>query len=212
MDKQQLLFEYGWEDNTLSPESLSERIARDGTGTVSTSDLAYYLFKDRASEALSALQTIVSGRQGVELPKANASTLAAIELLRRLFSSRICTGPEDIYRLVSYFAFIDQQEHFVVVSLSGSHEVIGIHEITKGLLNRTLIHPREAFVPCLLDRAASAILVHNHPGNSLEPSSDDLEVTLRLRRAGELIGIQVLDHLIISRDGYRSLAESGELL
>ena len=211
MDKQQLLFEYEYHD-TLSPESLSEKITRNGTDTVSTSDLAYYLFKDNASEALSALQTIVSGRHGVALPKANASTLAAIELLRRLFSSRSCTGPEDIYRLVSYFAFIDKQEHFVVVSLSGSHEVIGIHEVTKGLLNRTLIHPREAFVPCLEDRAVACILVHNHPSNSLDPSSDDLEVTHRLRKCGDLLGIQVLDHIIISRDGYRSLAESGELL
>ena len=211
MNDQQLEFQYEWED-TFSPESLSERIAHEGTDCISTIDLAQLLFKDHAPEGIEALTTIASGKQGVALPETNASTLAAIELLRRLFSSRRCTNPADVYKLVSYFAYIDFQEHFVVISLSGSHEVIGIHEITKGLLNRTLIHPREAFVPCLLDHAAACILVHNHPGNSLEPSNDDLEVTLRLRKAGDLLGVPILDHLIISRDGYRSLAESGELL
>ena len=208
---EQLTFSYGYEE-TYNPETLSERIKRGETDSISDYDLAYMLFRDRACEAMTALQGMAAGNNGETLPKSNATALAAVELLRRIYSNRRCANPADIYRAVAYFAYQDMQEHFVVVMLDGAHQIIKPVEVSKGLLNRTLCAPREVFAPCIESRACACVLVHNHPSENLEPSSDDLECTLRLKRAGELLGIQVLDHIIIGRTGYRSMLESGEFL
>jgi DNA repair proteins len=79
--------------------------------------------------------------------------------------------------------------------------VLGIRTITLGLLNHSLVHPREVFVDAITDRAASIICVHNHPSGSLEPSSQDIAITTQLRDAGALIGIQLIDHIIVSKKG-----------
>lgn len=84
--------------------------------------------------------------------------------------------------------------------------------VSIGTVNRTLAHPREVYAPAIEHRATAVIIAHNHPSGNLEPSADDLELTLRLRRAGQLLGIELLDHVIFSYDNYRSLAETGELL
>lgn len=213
MNVQQLEFIYDNVDHIL-PEEISERIASDGADTVSTADLATLLFEDKAAEAISALQSLVSGNGDIRsIPTQNASTAAAIELLRRIFVNRNCRGPEDIYRLVQHYAYESPyQEVFGVVTLNGAHEIIRPVPITRGLLNRTLIHPRECFLPAIQDHAAAVICWHLHPSGNTEPSSDDLDVTLRLRRAGQLLGIELLDHIVISKTGYHSMSESGELL
>jgi len=104
-----------------------------------------------------------------------------------------------------------RQEYFLVVTLDAAHKVIKIHIVTIGLLNRTLVHPREVFVRAIRDHAASIILAHNHPSGELEPSREDKEATTRLLGAGKLIGIEVLDHIIIAKGGYYSFRESGNL-
>ena len=83
--------------------------------------------------------------------------------------------------------------------------------ITVGLLNHSLVHPREVFADAIADRAASVILIHNHPSGSVEPSPQDLAVTDQIARAGEILGIPVLDHLIVAKDGYTSMKERGFL-
>lgn len=103
-------------------------------------------------------------------------------------------------------------EYFLVATLDGAHQLIKIHEITKGLLNRTLIHPREVFREAILDRASAIIVCHNHPSGRLEKSEEDAEITRRLKSAGEVLGIPVLDHLIISKKGFFSFAEPTSLL
>lgn len=120
-------------------------------------------------------------------------------------------SPVDIYNAVKDYA-TKETEHFLVVTLDGSHTIINAHLVTMGLVNRTLVHPREVFRPSISDNATAIVLVHNHPSGNMEPSADDLECTQRLRKAGLLLGIEVLDHIIISRNGYRSLMETGELL
>ena len=119
-------------------------------------------------------------------------------------------SPLDIYNAVKDYA-TRETEHFLAVTLDGAHNIINVHLVTMGLVNRTLAHPREVFRPSIMDNATAIILVHNHPSGNLEPSEDDLELTTRMQRAGSLIGIGVLDHIIISRNGYRSLVESGEM-
>jgi len=104
-----------------------------------------------------------------------------------------------------------KQEHFIVVTLNGANEVIRLHVITKGLVNRTLVHAREVFRTALYDNAASIIIAHNHPSGSVDPSNEDTEVTQRMKGAGDIIGIAVLDHIVFSKRGYYSYRENGRM-
>lgn len=101
-------------------------------------------------------------------------------------------------------------EYFFGITLNGAHQIIDIHTITKGLVNRTLVHPREVFRPVLLDNATAIIVAHNHPSGNLEPSREDKDITNRLKEAGDLLGIKVLDHIIFSSNGYRSMLENND--
>ena len=83
--------------------------------------------------------------------------------------------------------------------------------VSKGSLNTSIVHPREVFKDAIKDAAASVILVHNHPSGDPEPSQEDLEITKRLVKAGRILGIKVLDHLIIGNNCYFSLADKGLL-
>ena len=214
MDRQQQFdFQYEPEQHIL-PEEISEKIATDGADSVSTSDLATLLFESKAAEAIDALQAMVSGNGDIRsIPTDNSRIVAALELLRRIFCNRSCKGPAEIFQYIRHYAYESpSQEVFLVVLLNGAHELIKTVVVSKGLVNRTICHPREVFAEPLMERATAVVLCHNHPSGNLEPSSDDLDVTLRMRRAGQLLGIEVLDHIIFSQVAYRSLAESGELL
>ena len=118
------------------------------------------------------------------------------------------TNPADIVPHFARFAR-QTQENFFVATLDGSHSVIKVHALTRGLVNRTMIHPREVFRAAIRDNAVSVILGHNHPSGNLEPSPEDLEITRRISEAGKIVGIEVLDHVIVSRNGFASLRESG---
>ena len=146
-------------------------------------------------------------------PAKVASICAGLELGRRMSSTRLrsCKDPASVFDLVRHYG--DRvQEHFLVVMLNGAHELMGVNLVTIGLVNRTLVHPREVFSDPIRMRATAIILAHNHPSGNLEPSPDDLEVTLRLKKAGLLLGIEVLDHIIFSSEDYRSMSETGEML
>jgi len=122
-----------------------------------------------------------------------------------------CKNPKSVYDYLRRYGR-EAQEHFLVVLLDGAHKIKYVKVVSIGLVNRTLVHPREVFAVCIEHRATACIIAHNHPSGNLEPSADDLEVTMRLRKAGLLLGIEVLDHLIFSDSGYHSMAECGELL
>jgi len=104
-----------------------------------------------------------------------------------------------------------KQEHFACVSLNGANEVIECRVVTVGLLNTNQVHPREVFADPITDRAAAVILAHNHPSGVLKASPEDIALTKRLAKAGELLGIHVLDHLIVTQKGYLSLKHEGHL-
>ncbi|RLE29730.1 hypothetical protein DRJ27_04225, partial [Candidatus Acetothermia bacterium] len=97
------------------------------------------------------------------------------------------------------------------LTLNGAGEVIQVRVVTVGLLDSSQVHPREVFADAIADRAAAVILAHNHPSGLLEPTPEDLEVTRQLAEAGRILGIQVLDHVIVSRRGFLSLREQGYL-
>jgi len=99
------------------------------------------------------------------------------------------------------------RERFVVVLLDGKNRVLGFHVVSVGSLTAALVHPREVFKAAILANAAAVILAHNHPSGDPSPSAEDRALTARLRQAGELIGIRVLDHVVIGDGSYTSLAE-----
>ncbi len=145
--------------------------------------------------------------------EAKASVLiAALELGRRVSytAKKQINFPGDIYPIVRHYAD-RQQEHFIRISLNGAHEVISVEVVSIGLVNRTIVHPREVFSTPLKERATSIIVAHNHPSRNLVPSKEDREVTTRLKESGKLLGIELLDHLIFSDEAYHSFLEAGEL-
>lgn len=138
--------------------------------------------------------------------------LAALELARRHFQR----GPGRIEKpegALPYLAPIRdrKQEHFLSLTLNGAHEVIESRVVTVGLLTSSQVHPREVFADAIADRAAAVILAHNHPSGNLDPSPEDLALTRQLVEAGKILGIEVLDHVIVTKHGHRSLKEAGHL-
>jgi DNA repair protein RadC len=151
--------------------------------------------------------------KGVGQTKA-AQVMACFELGRRHYmeknSTRKILKPEDVLPLVDDVR-AHRQEHFICIWLNGAGELLGKRVITVGLVNHSLVHPREVFAEAITDRAASIICVHNHPSGSLEPSPQDIAITRQLRDAGTTLGIPLLDHIIVTKDGFTSLKEKGML-
>ncbi|MCP3940266.1 MAG: DNA repair protein RadC [Desulfobacteraceae bacterium] len=101
------------------------------------------------------------------------------------------------------------QEHFVAITMDSKNKIIANRIITIGLLNSSQVHPREVFADAITDRAATMIVAHNHPSGDCYPSPEDIAITKRLVQTGEIIGIPVRDHIIISADEYKSFMELG---
>ena len=99
-----------------------------------------------------------------------------------------------------------KQEYFLYLTLDGANRLIAKRIITIGTLTSSLVHPREVFAEAITDRAASIIVAHNHPSGNLEPSQADREVTERLRDAGDLLGVKLIDHIVVTKDSYSSIA------
>jgi len=149
-------------------------------------------------------------------PSKAAQIMACFEMGRRycapLSGSVKVTKPQDVLLLTIIADMRDKrQEHFICITLNGAGEVLDSRTITVGLLNHSLVHPREVFADAITDRAASVICVHNHPSGSLDPSPQDIAVTTQLREAGLLLGIQLIDHIIVTKSGYLSMKEKGLL-
>jgi DNA repair protein RadC len=155
----------------------------------------------------------LTGLRGIGRAKA-ASLVAALEIGRRVSQRRLregdtVRGPEDVFRHFHARLRDASQEHFCVLLLDGRHRVLGEEVVSLGTLTASLVHPREVFRPALRACAAALILVHNHPSGDPEPSPEDRTVTERLGRAGELLGVPVLDHVVIAERGFRSLRDEG---
>lgn len=141
--------------------------------------------------------------------------LAAVEFGKRLGRVRnpgrpVISSPADVEGLLrGRIANLDR-ENFVAVLLNTKNEVLEVPTISVGTLSSSLVHPREVFKPAIRASAASVILAHNHPSGKVEPSREDREVTRRLCGAAEIIGIEVLDHIILG-DGHFSMKEHGML-
>ncbi|MDR1445234.1 MAG: DNA repair protein RadC [Treponema sp.] len=118
--------------------------------------------------------------------------------------------PQDIYELLRHHAD-RKQERFLCLSLNGAHEVLALRIVSIGLVNRTIVHPREVFADPIIDRAAAVIVAHNHPSGQLKPSPEDDDITVRLMAAAELLGLHFLDHLIFTGSAWYSYRQSGRI-
>jgi DNA repair protein RadC len=138
--------------------------------------------------------------------------IAMLEYGRRRYgslSARI-KQPADIYALVRHYAD-RKQERFISLSLNGAHEVLAVRVVTIGLVNKTIVHPREVFADIIQDRAAAFCVAHNHPSGQLESSPEDDEITERLKLAANILGLHFVDHIIFSQSNWWSFRENGKL-
>lgn len=140
---------------------------------------------------------------------------AAFELANRLNDATInekkpvVKTPDDVVSLVQRLLKGKKKEHFLVLSLDTRGKLIKTSEVSVGSLDSSIVHPREVFKEALSASAASVILVHNHPSGEPEPSEDDIKLTKRLVEAGDIMGIEVLDHVITGDDSFKSLKREG---
>ena len=149
-------------------------------------------------------------------PAKATDILAAFELAKRLGESRmefqgIVNSPQDAAQLVLRELSFADKEHFMIIMLNTKHRVIAKKVISIGHLQASLVHPREMFKEAIRRSSAAVILVHNHPSGDLTPSRDDIATTERLRDVGDMLGIDVLDHIIIGDNRYLSFREQGLL-
>ncbi|MDR2702159.1 MAG: DNA repair protein RadC [Spirochaetaceae bacterium] len=204
-----------------------EKLLREGSKALSDRELLSVLFNTGikgknvnalAGEVLEKLDRIkgtpsledLAGISGLGESKACA-VAAMLELGRRRYGrdARI-RSPNDVYNLVRHYAD-RRQEHFFCISLNGAYEVLAVRVVTVGLVNRTIVHPREVFSDPLQDRASAVCVAHNHPSGRLKPSEEDTGITMKLKAASDILGLFFLDHLIFSVEGFFSYREAGLL-
>ncbi len=200
---------------SLSDTELLAILLRTGTSSVSVLHLAEEVLAKYQDKGLVSIMNIspqeIASVHGVGLAKA-ATIVAAVELGRRL-STRAAQklekieGPEDVARYASPLLRFEQKEHFLVMLLDVRNRVLAMPTVSIGSLTASVAHPREIFREAIRYSAANMILIHNHPSGDPTPSREDIQITKQMMKAGEIMGIPVLDHVIIAGDGFLSLKE-----
>ena len=179
---------------------------RTGTSERPVLELAEFLLAHFGSlEALSRAPVGELAKiKGIGQAKAiglKAAFALAARLARSEAEARSVDTPEDVSRLLGEEMRLLDYESVRVICLNTKHKVLAVEEITRGILNESLFHPREAFRPALARQAHAVILVHNHPSGITSPSDADIQVTRRMKQAGELLQIELLDHVILGAPG-----------
>ncbi len=148
---------------------------------------------------------------GLGLAKAS-QILASIELSKRYLikTNKRITSAEDVYDELKSFT-TKSQEYFLSITLDGASHIINTRTVFIGTLNQSLVHPREVFADAIADRAAGIIIAHNHPSGTLAASRADIQITQRLKEVSKLVGIELLDHVILTKSGFYSFSDE-ELL
>jgi DNA repair protein RadC len=191
----------------LNDQELLAVLLGKGTPGMDVMTLAAKLMKVLDQKGLAVRADDLRGFDGVGDAKATL-ILAALEFARRRIKPEGAkiTTPEDLLPHVRHYAD-RRQEHFLCASINGANEILNIRVVSIGLIDRTPVHPREVFADALTDRASAIIVAHNHPAGTLMPSVADIEATAEIKKAGEVLGIQLLDHIIFNRQGYYSFLE-----
>lgn len=201
----------------LSDAELLAILIRSGTGERTALDLARtILTRERSLRAISARTAAELMRlKGIGEAKA-VELLAAFELGRRVETADagekpVIRAPEDVARLMVPLLRDQTVEFFYVLVLDSMNGLKNTLQVTSGTLNASLVHPREVFKLAIDHRAASIVVVHNHPSGNPEPSREDVDITRQLAEAGKVVGIPLHDHIIIAGERHTSMAERGLL-
>jgi len=195
----------------LGDEELIAVLLGKGTPKMDVMSLAAKVARIMDEKGLDVRAEDLTGLAGVGQAKA-ALILAAIEYARRRIKPEglKITTSADVLPLIRHFAD-RKQEHFLSITINGANEVLNVRVVSIGLVDRSPVHPREVFADALADRASGIIVAHNHPAGGLEPSQADRDITLQLQKAGKIMGIELLDHIVFNRKTYYSFLESGAL-
>lgn len=205
----------GYGADALSAAELLAILLRTGTVQRSAVGLAEQLlarFEGLRGLAGATIEEM-AGVAGIGPAKA-AQVRAAVELGRRLAVAvpqerpRI-RGPRDVYHLLGPTLRDERREHFIALLLDTRNGVLRTRTVSVGDLSSSIVHPREVFSEAIRHGAASLLVAHNHPSGDPTPSSEDITVTRRLAEAGELLGIELLDHVVLGDDRFVSLKEKG---
>ncbi len=141
-------------------------------------------------------------------------TLVRLQVVREsveYYGTKKVRSPADVEEVVRRFIGQADREIFLAVKLSTSNNINSIHIVSVGSLNQSVVHPRECFKTAFLTNADAVIFAHNHPSGEVQPSTEDRQITTKLRECGELLNIRVLDHVIIGDKGYFSFQENALL-
>jgi DNA repair protein RadC len=201
--------------DTLSEAELLAILIRTGTGAGTALDLARAVLTQHGS-----LRRLAA-RNAEEIMRTNGmgeakslSLIAAFEIGRRVQGMKeegrlIIRSPDDVAGIMVPRLRDATTEMFYVLILDSQNGLVREVELTSGTLNASLVHPREVYKAAIDHRAASIIVVHNHPSGNKEPSREDLEITRQLKEAGKIVGIPLHDHIITAGNDHSSLAERG---
>ncbi|MFH1191598.1 MAG: DNA repair protein RadC [Candidatus Omnitrophota bacterium] len=154
----------------------------------------------------------LSSVRGIGLAKAS-QIKAVFEIGRRVstqappYKSKELTDPLKVYQLIKSRLKDYQKEHFYIIALNSRNHSVA--EVSVGSLNASIVHPREVFAEAIKNKAASVIFVHNHPSGDPKPSEDDLTITKRLVEVGKIMGIEIIDHIIVTANGFLSFKDKG---
>ena len=175
---------------------------------LSSKVLAQFNFDKLATVTVAELMKV----DGIGLSKATR-IMAALELGNRVFGPSqlqkiIIRTTDDVLNQVREYA-TKKQEHIIALYLNSRHELLQKEVIGIGTLNSALIEAKEVLTPALLSPCSSFIVVHNHPSGNPTPSKDDIAFTLQLQKAAEILGVEMIDHLIIAQSGYFSFRDGG---
>jgi len=147
-------------------------------------------------------------------PAKATQILAALEIAKRYGERPFrpgepFRGSSDVYAHFRERLASERREHFYAVLLDNKHRKIKDVSVSQGSLTASIVHPRDVFVPVVRESAAAVVFVHNHPSGDPTPSKEDIEITRRLREAGDLMGVRVLDHIVIGKGRYVSFVDDG---
>ncbi len=211
------LFAHG--PKALSNAELLAILLRSGTREKSALRVAEEILARVKGEGIAALlhMSLVELAKVDGVGKVKAATIqAAMELSRRLAMQRaarleLVYEPADVARYAMPHFRFEQKEHFAVLLLNAKNCILGMQEVSVGSLSAAIVHPREVFRAAIDYAAAAIILLHNHPSGDPTPSREDIAVTERLIKAGELMEIPVLDHVVLGDNAFNSMREKGDV-
>jgi len=201
-----------WGEESLSEAELLALVLGVGSRREGVESLAWRVLQEAGGLSGLARADVHELVELAGVGWAQAARIAGIFALGRRLGrqsaarARTLTTARDVYEVVAGELTGFPQERFLVLCLDGKHRLMRIHSVSLGTARTALVHPCDVFAPAVTARAVAGGVVHNHPSGDPTPSQEDLELTERLRQAGELVGVELLDHVIVGARSYVRLA------